>query len=378
LKINYKIKKEAMKKIFLPVLFFIFSEATTSAQNSFPTPTGVVRINEKTANNRLLFQEIVEPNGESLVSMITGQQRGILLKDRSNHTGGLWLIGGSSTSTPTSAGGIGAGLVGDMATYLALAANTSAITFLDGKINFFANKGFSIGQAYYPTPKMMLNADGNLGIGTAGPTRKLHVSGLSDIVTKIEATDDGYASLELTGNNKTWQWSKRPSLNYGDALQLYYFNGTAWSSPFLTFSTGGNMGIGTNAPDAKLAVKGTIHAQEVKVDLSVPGPDYVFEPTYDLKPLSEIETYIKENKHLPEVPSAKEMEANGVQLGEMNMLLLKKVEELTLYVIELNNKNQHQNKEMKQLRDENESLKQVATEINNLKKQIESIKTKLK
>jgi hypothetical protein len=66
--------------------------------------------------------------------------------------------------------------------------------------------------------------------------------------------------------------------------------------------------------------------------------------------LAEIETYIKENKHLPEVPSAKEMEKNGVQLGEMNMLLLKKVEELTLYVIE-------QNKEIKELKNEIKELK---------------------
>ena len=74
----------------------------------------------------------------------------------------------------------------------------------------------------------------------------------------------------------------------------------------------------------------------MQVALTNPGPDYVFEPTYDLKPLAEIETYIKENKHLPEVPSAKEMEKNGVQLGEMNMLLLKKIEELTLHIIEQN------------------------------------------
>jgi len=88
----------------------------------------------------------------------------------------------------------------------------------------------------------------------------------------------------------------------------------------------------------------------VQVALTNPGPDYVFEPTYNLKPLAEIETYIKENKHLPEVPSAKEMEKNGVQLGEMNMLLLKKVEELTLHLIE-------QNKEIKELKNEIKEIK---------------------
>ena len=59
----------------------------------------------------------------------------------------------------------------------------------------------------------------------------------------------------------------------------------------------GNVGIGTTNPDEKLTVKGTVHAQEVKVDLSVPGPDYVFEPTYDLRSLEETAAYIKSNKH---------------------------------------------------------------------------------
>jgi hypothetical protein len=73
----------------------------------------------------------------------------------------------------------------------------------------------------------------------------------------------------------------------------------------------------------------------VKVDLNVPAPDYVFEKDYNLLSLSEIEKYINQHKHLPEVPSGKEMEKDGVKLMEMNMLLLKKVEELTLHLIEM-------------------------------------------
>ena len=95
-----------------------------------------------------------------------------------------------------------------------------------------------------------------------------------------------------------------------------------------------NVGIGTSNPDAKLAVKGKIHAEEVKVDLSVPGPDYVFKEGYGLKSLVEVQTYIKEHRHWPNIPSAKEMEANGIQLGEMNMKLLEKIEELTIYTLE--------------------------------------------
>ena len=86
-------------------------------------------------------------------------------------------------------------------------------------------------------------------------------------------------------------------------------------------------------------MNGTIHAKEVKVDLSVPGPDYVFEEDYPLASLDEINDYITKNKHLPEVPSAKEMEAEGIKTGEMNMLLLKKVEELTLLLIQENKRN---------------------------------------
>lgn len=81
------------------------------------------------------------------------------------------------------------------------------------------------------------------------------------------------------------------------------------------------------------------------MNLSVPGPDYVFEDNYPLPSLHEVKQYIDEHKHLPEVPPAKDMEENGVDLGEMNMILLKKVEELTLYLIE-------QDKLVGQLREE--------------------------
>ncbi|WP_425236616.1 hypothetical protein [Ulvibacterium sp.] len=98
----------------------------------------------------------------------------------------------------------------------------------------------------------------------------------------------------------------------------------------------GNVGVGTSTPDAPLTIKGRIHAEEVKVDLSVPAPDYVFHKEYRLNTLREVENFIRENGHLPNIPSAEDMERHGVELGNMEMKLLEKIEELTLYVIELN------------------------------------------
>lgn len=107
----------------------------------------------------------------------------------------------------------------------------------------------------------------------------------------------------------------------------------------------GKIGIGTNAPDELLTVKGKIHTQEVIVDLQgAVAPDYVFElytngfsilnPSYRMLSLKALDTYVKEHKHLPGVPSAATIKDEGLALKEMNLLLLEKVEELTLYTLQ--------------------------------------------
>lgn len=112
-------------------------------------------------------------------------------------------------------------------------------------------------------------------------------------------------------------------------------NGTVQAKTQMIVTKTGNVGIGTETPDTKLAVNGIIHSKEVVVDL-IGWPDYVFEEDYQLMPLVDLEKSIVENKHLPNIPSAKEVEQNGLELGEMNKKLMQKVEELTLYIIELN------------------------------------------
>lgn len=127
-------------------------------------------------------------------------------------------------------------------------------------------------------------------------------------------------------------------------LQLSSGTSQAAQGVKFTVLSDGRVGILTSNPDAELTVKGDVHAQEVKVDLNgAVAPDYVFEREYELKSLKEIEEYIKAFKHLPEVPTAQEFEKEGINLSSFNMLLLKKIEELTLYTLEQEKKIEEKN-----------------------------------
>ena len=157
---------------------------------------------------------------------------------------------------------------------------------------------------------------GNLGLGTTTPAAKLDVT---------------VASSTYTNNIK-----------FGDATPGYLTAGTVGifmsnnvGSPVFTVLHTGNVGIGQTNPQNKLDVNGTIHSKAVTIDLNG-WSDYVFRNDYQLRPLSEVKNYIDQNQHLPEVPSAQEMIKKGLDVSEMNKLLMKKVEELTLYLIEQN------------------------------------------
>ncbi len=116
-------------------------------------------------------------------------------------------------------------------------------------------------------------------------------------------------------------------------LRLSSGTTTANENVVLTVENDGSVGIGTNTPKAKLAVNGNILASEIKIKTDITVPDYVFDPNYQLPSLSSIEDYVKKHRHLPEIPSATDIQKDGVDLTAMNLALLKKVEELTLHLI---------------------------------------------
>ncbi|WP_264536577.1 hypothetical protein [Flavobacterium sp. N1736] len=117
----------------------------------------------------------------------------------------------------------------------------------------------------------------------------------------------------------------------------------------LRISGNGNVGIGTINPLNKLDVNGTIHSKEVKVDM-LNWSDFVFKKEYDLPTLEEVEKHIAKKGHLENIPSEKEVLENGINLGEMNAKLLQKIEEITLYMIEMK-------KDITILKQENKELK---------------------
>ena len=118
-----------------------------------------------------------------------------------------------------------------------------------------------------------------------------------------------------------------------DTAQGNRLNNWSWREG-LVLQRDGNVGIGITTPEHKLSVAGTIKAKELSVTPE-DWPDYVFADDYDLPPLEDVEAYIRRHKHLPGIPTARDVEAEGIAVGAMNARLLQKVEELTLYLLDM-------------------------------------------
>lgn len=191
-----------------------------------------------------------------------------------------------------------------------------------------------------------------IGMGTDTKMLQLQNTGRLNLSNGFESS-----SISIGGNAKNQagthrvcviQSYKYPHV-YVDFYENMYFrgdHGNVTPSCPLVLQKNGNVGIGFPATYSanqdhtkgyKLAVNGSIHAKSIDVDLNG-WADYVFDENYDLKSIDEVASFIKENKHLPGVKSAEEMTSKSVNLGDNQQMLMQKIEELTLYIIELNNR----------------------------------------
>ncbi|MGB2526595.1 MULTISPECIES: hypothetical protein [unclassified Flagellimonas] len=157
---------------------------------------------------------------------------------------------------------------------------------------------------------------------------------------------------------------KSAHIGYGTDNNGGLYLGTEDNQYTIWVQQNGSVGIGTYNPnpDFRLSVNGKIRAKEIKVETG--WADYVFKEGYDLPTLEEVEQHIKEKGHLINIPSAKEVEENGIHLGEMNMRLLEKIEELTLYTLQQQKEINKYQKDMVLL---NKKLEAMEQSINNLK-----------
>ena len=212
-------------------------------------------------------------------------------------------------------------------------------------------------QLYSPNgaPATSNTSTENVGIGTSSPNSKLHVQG------DINSIGGGILNIAFNATDKTTGISNYglsllgiypigSSGNFGLGVALSGYFGLSFnpvSGERVRIDDSCNVGIGTSTPQYRLdvnrkssfvdnmRVNAKIEAKEIKVNLTLTA-DFAFENDYNLPKLEDVEKQIKEKKHLPEIASAKEIEKEGVNVGELQIKLHQKIEELTLYTIEQN------------------------------------------
>ena len=256
---------------------------------------------------------------------------------------------------------------------------------------------------------LQVSRDGNIGIGTTEPVQKLDVSG--NIMTGASSGTEGINALAIRyvdGSLNNWGSLRSSASTYmsfgvkSNPTNLGWLssNGTLnWVKAAITLDNEGfkfmaspaqqtplNSPVNMNellkiSPNGNASLLGKLEAKEIKIT-HTPTADFVFESTYDLPKLEEVEKHIKEKKHLPEIASAKTMEKEGVNIGSFQIQLLQKVEELTLYSIDQNkqlkqlrSQNENQQQRIEQLEAENTELKKLHQEVEQLKKQFLTFKS---
>jgi hypothetical protein len=188
----------------------------------------------------------------------------------------------------------------------------SYIRLLDNEMTFNV-----VSAAGADKKAISIDTNGSVGIGDFVSTSLLTVNGKT-VFIPFKNADGAKRTLTID-----YAVSNSPFLNNNYPVVLKTGGG---NQPLILDAA--RIGVGTTNPDEKLTIKGKIHAEEIRIDLSVPAPDYVFANDYKLKPLNEVENYIKENSHLPEIPSAKEIEKNGLEQNKIIQEQNKRLEKL--------------------------------------------------
>jgi len=205
-------------------------------------------------------------------------------------------------------------------------------TFGRGTMIFANNASGSSGNATVADARMAITYDGKIGVGTTVPTEDFEVAGTA-MADEFKATNGTYSSrITHTSTDDTWIQNQG-----GGDIHFYTNPSVSGGTRRMTIYNDGRVGIGAGIPATgyTLSVGGKIIAEELKVSLENNWPDYVFADDYELMPLHELKESIYEQGHLPGIPAAHVIESEGLEVGEMQRKMMEKIEELTLYIIDL-------------------------------------------
>jgi len=269
-------------------------------------------------------------------------------------------------------------------------------TFLLTTIAFLALTITCKAQWGTSTPNVYYNA-GNVGIGTSTPADLLTINSGADrkgLTFLSDGNSSAFSDITFdvlttagisTGKPLGWFISHRKdgffsNTTAGESSLEFYtvLKGGGYIAPLCFKSNGdiilaspkssasGNVAIGTTDPPIgyKLAVNGSAIATSMTVKLYANWPDFVFKPNYQLPPLTEVKTYIDKNHHLQDVPTEEDVAKNGLNLGEMNKVLVQKVEELTLYLIKKDKEDKEKDTRLNSQQEQINQLEQVVDKLN--------------
>jgi hypothetical protein len=329
-----------MKKFFfsiiLSLLFSAFAHAQWTTQNGYTFATNPIGIGTMTPAAKLqVFASATQYTNidGSAISLVSSNAATPLLSLTGSSTADLLnLTNGSNSLIVKSTGNVGLGTKNNILL-------SNGIMSIESGAAAGINNGLTLNSAH----------DYGSGAGTAASALSFTRNRTGDIsAVSYNAQISGGNTSETTSQGGYLAFStSSDGLSLTEAMRIF---------------KNGNIGIGTANPlNYKLGVNGSLIATSVTVKMYSDWGDYVFKKDYHLPLLSEVKTYIDKNHHLPEIPSAQQIAKEGLNLGEINKLLVKKVEELTLYLIEKDNKQKEQDNLLaQQQRQINELIQQVA------------------
>ncbi|WPU95632.1 hypothetical protein SNE25_08885 [Mucilaginibacter sabulilitoris] len=360
-----------MKFFYLIIGIILLASYDGYSQNSFPA-TGNVGIGTSNPQTSLDVQHIGTGNTGAIVSIQGFDDNGgaggylRLVKSRGTTVGTFTTTAlGDGFGTVDFMGVTAGNVIGYGARIVGRQDGTAGNTYIPGKLSFFTG---NLSDAL--VEQMTITSSGNVGIGAPAPIADFQIGNGSVALSFGSANSanlhygTSYIGFNAARASTGWTVAGNGVNNGGGVIYSDVF-GNIYMAPIASNGAGvqtlADLDIKSNIAFS-ITPAGVVRAKQIKVE-TTNWPDYVFKKDYQLPSLTDVKAYIDQNQHLPEIPSEQEIAKDGLNLGEMNKLLMKKVEELTLYLIEKD----------KEKTEQEQTNKVLTAQISELKTRLDSL-----